>query len=114
MQGVADDVVLGVKDLHFAAVDSQVGEVQDAGGFLDGQPNAVHGVAAAAGGRDGDGQAVFGDVVDDGTNSPDPAVGGLELGEVGLPHPVALSRRIVKYPAAQRSPRLSIGPKALG
>ncbi|WP_142405676.1 hypothetical protein [Mycobacterium sp. ITM-2016-00318] len=68
-----------VEDIHFAAVESQVGQVENAGGFLDGQPYAVRRVAAATGGGDSDRETIFGDVVDDSADPPDPTVGGFKL-----------------------------------
>src|SRR6266545_7432291 len=58
----------------------------------------------AAGRADGDGQAVFGGVVDHRADPPDPAGGGFELREVGLPDPVPGGRRGVEHLLAQQCP----------
>src|SRR5690242_8850012 len=110
----ADDVFFGVEDVHVASVDPEVGQVEYAGGFLDGQAYTVHGVAAPAGRAHRDGQAVFGDVVDDSADAPDPTVGGLELREVGLPDPVTFGGWIVEDASTQRCPGLAVGAKPLG
>jgi hypothetical protein len=78
----------------------------------DGGDEASQGVLAAGSGSDRGGQAVLGGVVDHRADSPDPAGGGLELGEVGLPDPVPLGRRVVEdAPPPDRRPRLAIGAK---
>lgn len=78
---------------------------------LHGGVQAGQGVLAAGGGRDGNCEAVLGGVVDHRADPPDPTAGGLELGEVHLPDPVALGGRVAEHPAADRSPGLAIGPE---
>jgi hypothetical protein len=110
---VADDGFGGIDDVHEAAVGAQVDQVQDALGFGDGQLQTAQGISTPPGWGDGDGQAVFGGVVDDRADAPDAAGGGFEFRKVGLPDPVALGGRITEYFAAQHCPGLAVGPKAL-
>ena len=110
---LADDGVVGVEDVHQAAVGAQIDQAQDALGFCDGEFNASHCIHAATGGCDGDGQAVLSGVVDDRADPPDPATGGFEFGEVGLPDPVAFGGWVTEHSAAQYRPGLSVGSESL-
>jgi hypothetical protein len=90
---LAQDVLVGVDDVHQPAVVAQVVQAGDPFGLGDRGVQAGDGVLGAAGRADGDGQAVFGGVVDHRADPPGPASGGFELGEVGLPDPVPGGRR---------------------
>ena len=101
---LAQDVLVGVDDVHQPAVVAQVVQAGDPFGLGDRGVRAGDGVLGAAGRADGDGQAVFGGVVDHRADPPDPAGGGFELGEVGLPDPVPGGRRGVEHLLAQQCP----------
>ena len=47
----ADDVVLGVEDVHLAAIEAQIGKVEYASGFLHCEPYAMDCIATATGVR---------------------------------------------------------------
>jgi hypothetical protein len=83
-----DHVVVGVDDIPHAAVGTEVVEVEDPFGLDNGPAEATERILAARRRGDGGGEAVLGGVVDDCADPPDPATGGLELGEVHLPDPV--------------------------
>jgi hypothetical protein len=111
---VADDLFGGIHDVHYAAVGAQILKVEDVLSFGDGQLQAVQGIGAAAGGGDGDGQAVFGGVIDDCADAPDAAGGGFEFGKVRLPdrlRTVGGSRNTLRRSTAQdlRSARKPCG-----
>ena len=65
---------MGIQDVHHAAVGAQVDQAQNALCFVDGQLKTAQSIGAATGGGNGEGQAVFGGVVDDGADPPDAAV----------------------------------------
>jgi hypothetical protein len=95
---LTNDVVVGVDDVHLAAVGAEVVEVEDPFRLDDGAAQAGKRVGAARRGRDSSREAVLGGVVDHRADPPDPAPGGLELGEVRLPHPVPPPRRVAEHP----------------
>jgi hypothetical protein len=72
-----DHVVVGVDDVHHAAVGTEVVEVEDPFGLDNGPAEATERILAARRRGDGGGDAVLGGVVDDCADPPDPAAGGL-------------------------------------
>src|SRR6266536_2932702 len=103
-----DHVVVGVDDVHHAAVGTEVVQVQDPFGPWTAPRRRQ---PSASGPRDGGGQAVLGGVVDDCADPPDPAAGGLELGEVHLPDPVPLAWWVLEHPLPQPRPRSAVCPE---
>lgn len=95
-------------------VHTQIVQLEDSLGLSHCGVQAGKGVGAAAGRGDGGGEAVLGGVIDDRADAPYPTAGSLELAEVGLPHPVAHGRRVVKHLGTQRRPRLAIRAKPRG
>jgi hypothetical protein len=106
-----DHVVVGVDDVHHAAVGTEVVEVEDPFGLDNGPAEATERILAARRRGDGGGEAVLGGVVDDCADPPDPAAGGLELGEVHLPDPVPLAWWVSEHPLPQPRPRSAVCPE---